>query len=67
MIREECWNDMRSLEAEKMTAIHASTGSQYFMKGRNFGTADGSRTARGRQWEMLTKLNELHGLNMLNE
>jgi hypothetical protein len=57
---------MRSLEAEKITAIQASTGSQYFMKGHNFGTADGSRAAGGRQWEMLNALNELHGLNGLN-
>ena len=27
-IREECWKDIRSLEAEKITAIQIRTGSQ---------------------------------------
>ena len=51
MIREECWNDIRSLEAVKITAIQTSTGSQYFMKGHGFGTADGSKVDGDRQWE----------------
>ena len=66
MIREECWDDIRSLEAEKMTAIQTSTGSQYFMKGRAFGTADGSRVVGGGQWEMLQRLNELNRLHKLH-
>ena len=46
MMREEWWKDIRSLDAEKMTPIQTSTGSQYFTNDRNFGTADGSRVAR---------------------
>jgi len=40
---EECWKDIRSLEAEKITPIHTSTGSQYLTNDRNFGTAHGNR------------------------
>ena len=42
-MREECWKDMVSLEAEKIITIQTSTGSQYLMKARNFGTAHGTR------------------------
>lgn len=40
MMREECWNDPESLEAEKMTAIQRMGGSQYFRKVRQLNTPD---------------------------
>jgi hypothetical protein len=43
MMREVCWKENRSLEAEKITPIQTSTGSQYLTNDRNFGTAHGSR------------------------
>lgn len=39
MRREEWENDLESLEPEKIKAIQAATGSQYFMNKRNFDTA----------------------------
>src|ERR1041385_1560829 len=42
MILEERWEDFVSLDAEKMTAIHITTGSQYLVNDRNAGTAHGS-------------------------
>ncbi len=32
MMRDECSNDLRSLDAEKITAIHTSGGNQYLIK-----------------------------------
>jgi len=31
MIREECWKELESPDAEKMSSIHAITGSQFQM------------------------------------
>jgi hypothetical protein len=31
MIREECWKELGSPDAEKMSSIHAITGSQFQM------------------------------------
>jgi hypothetical protein len=43
MMREECWKDIRSPEAEKIIPIQISTGSQYLTNDRDFGTAHGNR------------------------
>ena len=47
MMREECWKESWSLDAEKITHIQTSTGSQYLTSDRNFGTAHGSRGLPG--------------------
>ena len=47
MMREECWKDIRSLEAEKIIPIQTSTGSQYLTN--ELGTAHGSRKLLARQ------------------
>jgi hypothetical protein len=41
--RDVCSKEARSLEAEKITAIQAKTGTQYSMKTNDFGTADESK------------------------
>jgi pyridoxine 5-phosphate synthase len=46
MNREECWKDVRSLEAEKMTHIQTSTGSQYLRNDGDVSTGQGSRGQR---------------------
>ncbi len=38
MMCDECENERRSQDAEKMTAIQTRTGSQYLMNARGFGT-----------------------------
>ena len=43
MMREECWKENWSPEAEKITHVQTSTGSQYLTNDRNFGTAYGNR------------------------
>ena len=43
MIREECWKEAVSPEAEKITHIQTSTGSQYLMNDRSLSTAHESR------------------------
>lgn len=39
-MREECWPDLESAEAEKINAIQAMTGSQYLTKDLSRGTPD---------------------------
>jgi hypothetical protein len=39
-MREECSKDFVSLDAVKITAIHANSGSQYLKNVRAFGTPD---------------------------
>ena len=48
MMREECWTDIRSLEAPKIKPNHSSKGSQYFRKDRILDTAHGSKTSLAR-------------------
>lgn len=43
MMRDECEKDARSPEAEKITPIQATTGSQYLMNESNLSTAHGNR------------------------
>jgi hypothetical protein len=43
MMRDECWKEPLSLEAEKMIPIQTSTGSQYLTNERIRSTAHGSR------------------------
>ena len=43
MMRDECWNEPLSLEAEKIIPIQSSTDSQYLRNDRNRGTAHGSK------------------------
>ena len=48
MIRDECWKEPLSLEAEKIIPIQTSTGSQYLTNERSLSTAHGSKeVARG--------------------
>ena len=47
MMREECWKDIWSPEAEKIIHIQTSTGSQYLASDLVFGTAHGTRRALG--------------------
>jgi hypothetical protein len=42
-MREECWNDSPSLDAEKITNIHTSSGDQYQRNDRNLVTTHGNR------------------------
>jgi hypothetical protein len=59
---------MESLEAEKIITIQTSTGSQYLMKARNFGTAHGTRVfgpdatlirSGGKPLRSMTELNHI--------
>src|SRR5256885_1630399 len=49
MIREECWNDIASLEKPKISTIHTTTGSQYLRREtiRDTGPWKQSGLARG--------------------
>ncbi len=38
-MREECWKDFASLDAEKITPIQTNGGSQYLRKGPGLRTA----------------------------
>jgi hypothetical protein len=42
-MREECSKDIRSLDAEKITDIQASSGNQYLTSERDLGTPNGTR------------------------
>jgi hypothetical protein len=48
MMREECWKENWSLDAENITHIQTSTGNQYLTNDRNFSTAHGSRGWRAK-------------------
>jgi hypothetical protein len=43
MMRDECWNDIASLDAEKITNIQTSSGDQYLRSDRNLVTAHETR------------------------
>lgn len=48
-MREECWNECRSLDAEKMIIIQAASGSQYLKSTRFFDTANERQAGGGKQ------------------
>jgi hypothetical protein len=43
MMRDECWNDFPSPDAEKIINIQTSSGDQYLRSDRNLVTAHGNR------------------------
>jgi len=51
MMREECAKEFTSLDAEKISAIQSSTGSQYLKNGRSLSTANQNRIQRAGQPE----------------